>query len=148
MLQNRSLPPGPVIPFLYYDDVPRAIEWLNGAFGFKERLRTPPDPDGSIHLAQLLVGEGSVMLRTRPAAERGQPRPHPAPSLLVRVEDVDAHCKRARAFGARIVGEPKTAEFGERQYTAEDLAGHRWTFSQTVADVDPRAWGALVKEPG
>ena len=64
----------------------------------------------------------------------------------MRVEDVDAHCARARQFGARIVGEPKTAEFGERQYTAEDLAGYRWTFSQTVADVDPNDWGAEVMQ--
>jgi uncharacterized glyoxalase superfamily protein PhnB len=64
MNTNRSVPPGPVIPFLYYEDVPRAIEWLCGAFGFTERLRTPPDEDGSIHLAQLNTGEGSVMLLT------------------------------------------------------------------------------------
>lgn len=137
MLQNRSVPPGGVIPFLYYENVPRAIAWLCGAFGFTERLRTPPDPDGSIHLAQVNAGEGSVMLRT--ASEGRGPQ-----SILVRVEDVDAHCERARAFGARIVGEPKTAEFGERQYSAEDLARNRWTFSQTVADVDPSRWGAVV----
>lgn len=137
MLQNRSVPPGAVIPFLYYENVPQAIEWLNGAFGFTERLRTPPDPDGSIHLAQLNVGEGSVMLRT----DEGKRSPS---SILVRIEDVDAHCERARAYGARIVGEPKTAEFGERQYSAEDLAGNRWTFSQTVADIAPQNWGAIV----
>lgn len=137
MLQNRSVPPGAVIPFLYYENVPRAIEWLNGAFGFTERLRTPPDPDGSIHLAQLNVGEGSVMLRTA----EGERDPS---SILVRIADIDAHCQRAKAYGARIVGEPKTAEFGERQYSAEDLAGNRWTFSQTVADIAPQDWGAII----
>jgi len=139
MMQNRSVPPGAVIPFLIYENAPRAIDWLSGAFGFSERLRTPPDPDGSIHLAQLNVGEGSVMLRTGAPARPGQ-------SLLVRIDNVDAHCERARQFGARIVREPKTAEFGERQYTAEDPAGNQWTFSQTVADIDPHSWGALVRE--
>lgn len=143
MIQNRSVPPGAVIPFLHYDDVPRAIEWLLGAFGFTERLRTPPEPDGSIHLAQLKVSEGAAMLRTRPAADK---RDRSAHSILVRVKDVDAHCRQAREFGARIVREPKTTEFGERQYTAEDLAGNQWTFSQTVADVDPASWGAQVKK--
>jgi hypothetical protein len=33
-----------------------------GAFGFTERLRTPPEPDGSLNHAQLAVGEGSVIL--------------------------------------------------------------------------------------
>ena len=86
------------------------------------------------------------MLRTRPADNPGQPSTNPAPSILVRIEDVDAHCKHARQFGAKIVREPKTAEFGERQYTVEDPGGYQWTFSQTVADVDPQDWGALVKE--
>jgi predicted enzyme related to lactoylglutathione lyase len=140
-MENRSVPPGSVIPFLFYNDVPRAIEWLQGAFGFTERLRTPPDPDGSIHLAQLNVSQGAVMLRTGEATGE---RDRPANSILVRVEDVDSHFERAREFGARIVREPKTAEFGERQYTAEDLAGNQWTFSQSVADVDPGDWGALV----
>jgi len=37
------------------------------------------------------------------------------------------------------------AIFGERQYTVEDPWGNRWTFSQSIADVDPAAWGA--REP-
>ena len=31
-----------------------------------------------------------------------------------------------------------------RQYTAEDLAGHQWTFSQTLDDVAPEAWGGIL----
>ncbi len=140
MIENRSLPPGAVVPFLHYNQVPRAIEWLCGAFDFTERLRTPPDPDGSIHLAQLNVGEGSVMLRTRPTAAQSQA----AHSILVRVEDVEGHCRHARDYGARILREPKDAEFGERQYTAEDIEGNQWTFSQSIADVAPEDWGGQV----
>jgi uncharacterized glyoxalase superfamily protein PhnB len=136
-MQNRSLPPGGVVPFLKYPDVPRAIEWLCGAFGFKERLRTPPDPDGSIHLAQVIAGEGSIMLRTGKPAAPGQ-------SFLVRVDDADAHCARAQQFGAQVKGAPKSTEFGERQYTAIDPEGYQWTFSQSIADVDPKSWGAIV----
>jgi uncharacterized glyoxalase superfamily protein PhnB len=121
--------------------VPRAIEWLSGAFGFKERLRTPPDPDGSIHLAQVLAGEGSVMLRTK---AQGSATGALNQSFLVRIENVDAHCERARQFGARIQREPKSTEFGERQYTAIDLEGYAWTFSQTIVDVEPEEWGAIV----
>jgi uncharacterized glyoxalase superfamily protein PhnB len=60
---------------------------------------------------------------------------------MVRVEDVDAHHARAQAAGARILFEPKTFRYEERQHTVEDFAGHRWTFSQTVADVAPEACG-------
>ena len=64
----------------------------------------------------------------------------------MRVADVDAHCRSAEQAGARIVLPPTDHVYGERQYTAEDLAGHRWTFSQTIADVDPATWGGeLVK---
>ena len=62
-------------------------------------------------------------------------------SVLVRVDDAHAHCERARAHGAQIKMEPTDFEYGERQYVAEDPAGHRWTFSQTLADVAPEEWG-------
>jgi uncharacterized glyoxalase superfamily protein PhnB len=137
MIKNRSAPPGTIVPWLAYPDVERAIAWLSGAFGFTERLRTPAEPSGSIHHAQLAVGEGCVVLTYAPVAS-------PGVSLFVPVEDVDAHYERARQFGARIVGAPRTCEFGERQYGVEDLAGYRWTFSQSVADVSPEDWGAIV----
>jgi len=62
-------------------------------------------------------------------------------SVLVRVEDARAHCERARAHGARILMEPTDFEYGERQYAAEDLAGHHWTFSETLRDAAPAEWG-------
>ena len=40
----------------------------------------------------------------------------------------------AVAQGATTVTEPTTYEYGERQSTLDDYAGHRWTLSQTVAD--------------
>jgi uncharacterized glyoxalase superfamily protein PhnB len=60
---------------------------------------------------------------------------------MVRVEDVDVHHARAQARGARILDAPTDYPYGERQYNAEDLCGHRWTFSQTIADVAPEDWG-------
>ena len=63
---------------------------------------------------------------------------------MVRVEDVDRHYEHAKQRGAHILQPPTTHPFGERQYTAEDPEGHRWTFSQSVADVEPEEWGAKV----
>jgi uncharacterized glyoxalase superfamily protein PhnB len=65
-------------------------------------------------------------------------------TVLVRVEDADAHCARAREHGARILMEPTDFEYGERQYAAADPAGHEWTFSQTLDDVDPKTWGGTL----
>jgi uncharacterized glyoxalase superfamily protein PhnB len=141
MIENRSAPPGPVVPALVYEDVPKAIEWLCGAFGFEERLRTPPETDGTVHHAQLAVGQGSVILSGQCSGTKSH-----SGSVLVYVQDVDAHFERAKKFGAKIVNPPATRMFGERQYSAEDLAGYRWAFSQHVADVNPADWGAQVAE--
>ena len=62
-------------------------------------------------------------------------------SLLLRVPDAAAHHARARARGAVILSEPTDHSYGERQYTAEDLGGHHWTFSESIADVAPEEWG-------
>jgi uncharacterized glyoxalase superfamily protein PhnB len=148
MIQNRSAPPGPVVPQLIYEDVPKAIEWLCGAFGFTERLRTPPAPDGSVHHAQLAVGQGSVMLTGRASSQPGGQREF-IQTVCVPVDDVDGHCERAKQFGAKIVSQPGNKEFGERQYSVEDFAGNRWAFTQSVADVAPEEWAkvATIKSP-
>jgi uncharacterized glyoxalase superfamily protein PhnB len=47
----------------------------------------------------------------------------------VTVDDVDAHCERARSAGATILREPETEPYG-RLYNAADLEGHRWMFME------------------
>jgi len=34
--------------------------------------------------------------------------------------------------------------YGERQYTAVDPWGHRWTFSETLEDTAPGDWGGIA----
>ena len=140
MKSNRSIPAAVVIPVLIYPDVREAVAWLGAAFGFEERLQI-----GEAHRSQLRVGEGAVIV----ADVRGEQRPprdgEVTHSVLVRVEDAHAHCERARSHGARIVMEPTDFEYGERQYAAEDPAGHRWTFSETIEDVDPASWGGTLR---
>src|SRR4051794_33874695 len=139
MLSNRSIQGATVIPVLAYPDVNQAADWLCAAFGFSVRLRI------GTHRVQLSVGDGAVTLRELHSGEVGRPvgLGH---SITVRVEDADAHCRRARELGARITQEPVTQMYGERQYIAEDLAGHSWTFSQSVADVHPTEWGGIPEE--
>jgi PhnB protein len=48
--------------------------------------------------------------------------------VLVAVEDVEEHVRRARAAGAVILTEPEDTPYG-RMYRAEDLEGHRWMFT-------------------
>jgi len=123
------MPSSSVIPVLGYDDVAQAIEWLCETFGFTERWRPGGDR------AQLAIGASAVAI-----TEGGSGRSN----VMVRVDDVDAHYERARERGARILGPPTDYPYGERQYTAVDLGGHTWTFSQSIADVAPEDWGGTA----
>ena len=141
MKANRSIPSSTVIPVLIYPDVREAVAWLNAAFGFAERVQI-----GENHRSQLRFGEGAVIVGDV-RHERRPPRAGEVThSVLVRVDDAAAHCERAREHRARILMEPTDFEYGERQYEAEDLAGHRWTFSETLADVAPEEWGGTLVE--
>jgi uncharacterized glyoxalase superfamily protein PhnB len=140
---NRSIPAATVIPVLIYPDVREAVEWLSAAFGFAERVRI-----GENHRAQLSFGDGAVII----GDVRGDRRPprtsEVTHSVMVRVEDATARCEHARAHGARILMEPTDHPYGERQYNAEDFAGHQWTFSETLADVAPEEWGGTSVTAG
>jgi uncharacterized glyoxalase superfamily protein PhnB len=119
-----------VIPVLAYPDVAAAVEWLCSAFGFSLRLGIGD------HRAQLYVFEdGHVVVRQESEALLF------TDSVMVRVEDVDAHFARAVQHGASIVQPPADMPYGERQYSVKDFAGRTWTFSQSVKDVDPSDWG-------
>lgn len=107
---------------------------MSRAFGFTERLRIGD------HRIQLDVGGGSVVITQVPDVPRGRC----AHSIMVRIADADAHAARAAREGARIINEPRDHPYGERQYSVEDLVGHHWTFSQSIADVDPATWGGTL----
>ena len=129
-MRNRTMPESTVLPVLVYPNVREAITWLSDAFGFVERW------EAKGHRAQLVVGDGAVVVVDGDA--KGDCGAH---SIMVRVPDIDAHYARACEWGARVLTVPADYPYGERQYTAEDFAGHRWTFSQSIADVLPEDWG-------
>ena len=142
MKQNHSIPSSMVIPVLIYPDVREAVAWLSAAFGFAERVKIGED-----HRSQLQFGDGALIVGDV-RGDRRPPRPGEVThSVVVRVEDARAHCERAREHGARILMEPTDMPFGERQYNAEDPAGHQWTFSETLADVIPEEWGGTSVGP-
>lgn len=133
---------------LYYEDAAKAIDWLCRAFGFEVRLRVEGE-DGRIEHSELTFGEGLIMVgNSGGKTDRSVPLPSKSPRLLggantqnlcVCVDDVDAHCARARAAGATIVEEPATTDYGEeywtdRTYQALDLEGHVWFFMQRMSE--------------
>lgn len=132
---------------LYYRDAAKAIDWLCAAFGFKVRIKIAGD-DGKIHHSELDFGEALIMVSEEykdknqrfgtamlsPLTASGNTQ-----SILLFVDDVDAHCAHARANGAKIVDEPADHDYGEdywtdRSYGAQDMEGHLWWFTQRIRD--------------
>jgi uncharacterized glyoxalase superfamily protein PhnB len=141
VLSNRSIPDATAIPVLIYPDVRGAVNWLSEAFGFVERLQIGED-----HRSQMNVGEGGAVIIADVRSDRVPPQPGAVThSVLIRVRDAVAHCEQAREHRAKILEEPTDHMYGERQYSAEDPWGHHWTFSQTLADVDPAQWGGILR---
>lgn len=126
------MPASTVIPVLAYPSVPDAVAWLSAAFGFTLRLVIGD------HRAQMNAGDGAFVIT-------GGGAPGGRDAIMVRVDDARAHCERARAHGAAIAMEPTDFPYGERQYTAVDFSGRAWTFSESIADVDPRDWGGDLR---
>ncbi len=126
-----------ITPYLYYEDVGRALSWLSTAFGFRERMRMP-GRDGTIAHAEMELADAVVMMG-HPGPEYRNPRRlgQVTQNVYVYVDDVEAHFKRAKAAGATILEEPADQFYGDRRYGADDLEGHRWYFAQHVRDVPP-----------
>jgi uncharacterized glyoxalase superfamily protein PhnB len=143
----KPTPPGwpRISSALYYEDAHKAIDWLCEAFGFEVRLKVE-NAAGEVEHSELVFGEGLVMVGESRPSKRDKFPYMRAPAqvdgantqnMMVYVDDVEAHCKRARAAGAHIVKEPETTDYGEdywtdRGYECRDLGGHHWWFYQRL----------------
>ena len=121
-----------ITPYLYYEDVDTALSWLAGVFGFRERLRLTGQ-DGVITHAEMVFADGVIMMG-HPGREYRNPKRlgMVTQSISVYVDDVDKHFDQARMAGAVILAEPEDQFYGERRYSAEDLEGHHWFFTQPI----------------
>ena len=133
---------------VFYLDPATAIDWLCRAFGFEVRLKVVGD-GGRIEHSELVFGDGLIFVAhdasTNPRPDRKFPASPKAldgantQSLMLFVDDVDAHCVRARAAGATISMEPAVHDYGpdhwaDRSYGATDLEGHNWWFTERIRE--------------
>lgn len=147
----KPTPPGwpRISASMFYADPAKAIDWLCHAFGFTVRLKVEGD-GGRIEHSELEFGDGLIMVggagEAYETSDRAWRKTMASPSMIgskntqalcVYVDDVDAHCARARAAGAVIASEPKNSDYGDdywedRGYGATDLEGHLWWFMQRI----------------
>lgn len=142
MTQNPPAHTPRITPYLLYEDVSEALDWLAKTFGFRERLRFA-GPDGNVSHAEMELADGVIMLGDPGDEYRSPKRSGGWPAQVhVYVDDVNGHFEQAKGAGATILAEPQDQPYGDRRYDAEDLEGHRWSFAQHTGDVPPEEWGA------
>jgi uncharacterized glyoxalase superfamily protein PhnB len=134
---------------LYYEDASKAIDWLCRAFGFEVRLKVEGD-GGRIEHSELVYGEGVVMVADETKRDKMSYIRCPktigganTQNMFVYVDDVEAHCKRARENGATIDTEPETHDYGgdywvDKTYGCTDIGGHHWWFAQRMRSAKPK----------
>jgi uncharacterized glyoxalase superfamily protein PhnB len=128
---------------LYYPNASEAIDWLCRAFGFEIRLKVEGE-GGRIEHSELTFGDGLVMVADASRKEKWPSIRSPSEvgggntqNIFIYVDDVEAHCKRARDAGGKITYEPATSDYGEdywsdRSYACMDPGGHVWWFAQRM----------------
>ncbi|HEX4596799.1 MAG TPA: VOC family protein [Burkholderiaceae bacterium] len=136
---------------VFYQDAAAAIDWLCDAFGFEVRIKVEGE-GGRVEHSELTYAEGVVMVAQEDPASQRWKRVMRSPqsldgagtqSIMLYVDDADAHCDHARSRGARIVDEPATHDYGEdywadRSYGALDPEGHLWWITQRVRNPPTR----------
>ena len=144
----KATPPGwpRITSCLFYEDAAKAIDWLCRAFGFEVRLKVEGE-GGRIEHSELTFGDGLISVGSAGGkSTRKEPLPGMSPralggaitqALFLYVDDVEAHCARAKAAGAQVIEPPTTSDYGEeywsdRTYRAVDLEGHHWWFGQRM----------------
>jgi uncharacterized glyoxalase superfamily protein PhnB len=118
-----------VSPYLFYEDLQAALDFLAAAFGFVVRMRQT-QPDGTLGHCEMTCGDSVVMFGSPPGFKNPAHSGHVSVGIYVHVDDVDAHYERAVEAGAEAQESPTDQPYGVRSYGALDLEGHQWWFAQ------------------
>jgi uncharacterized glyoxalase superfamily protein PhnB len=139
----KPTPPGwpRISSSVHYEDARAAIPWLCRAFGFELRLMVEGE-GGRVEHSELVFGEGVIMVSDK--VDKYPYRRAPSQldgantqSMMIYVDDVEAHYQRAKAAGATLLGEPETHDYGDdywsdRGFECVDLGGHHWWIFQRM----------------
>ena len=115
-----------------------ALEFYKQAFGVVELKRYSND-DGSIHVAELMLGGAEFYLHEEMPGNQGH-SPESVKGttveLVVFVPDPDALMARALAAGGKEVHPMQDHFYGLRQGTVRDPFGHLWTLQKRIPEFE------------
>jgi len=139
MPQNPPKGLSRITPYLYYNNVDAALDWLVNTFGFS-RGEEITNANGQIIHAEMSFKGGAIMMGP-PSDEKGSKSPKELSgvnqSLYIYVENIDEHYQQSSNAGATITAEPTDMFWGDRMYKAQDLEGHFWQFAENIEDISP-----------
>ena len=138
----------PITPYLYYEDVAGAMDWLSRVFGFREREKeTMRSSEGKVVHTAMEVGDGVIMMGC-PGADYKCPKRlgHVTQNLYVHVNDVQRHFEHAQEAGATILSGVEDTFYGDRRYGAADVEGHHWYFAEKIRQIAPEDWRPSAKD--
>ncbi|MGC4094140.1 MAG: hypothetical protein QM756_40765 [Polyangiaceae bacterium] len=141
----KPTPPGwpRISSAVYYPEPRAAIDWLCRAFGFEIRLLVEGE-GGRVEHSELSLGSDGLIMVSGAKPDKFSYRRTPSEvqgantqNLMAYVDDIEAHCQRARAAGAVITQGIATHDYGEdywvdRSYECRDVGGHHWWFAERM----------------
>ena len=121
-----------ITPYLYYENLPAAVKWLEKALGFRgygPEMRR----GGKLTHASMKRGDNIVMMG-HPGPKYRSPRrlKNATQSLYVMAKGIDRIFAGAKKAGAKVLEEPTNTEYGHRRFGVEDPEGHQWYFAEQL----------------
>ena len=123
-----------ISPLIRYRDVLKSSQWLIETFGFTEQ-QISRDADNNVMFIALVLGDQQILVcpTSNPVFEKHMSQPDQnggfnTQSCYIAINDLEEHCRRARAAGGKIIIEPADDGEGGKFYTCRDPEGHLWNF--------------------
>jgi PhnB protein len=121
-------------PHLTLRNVLAGVEFYKAAFGAIE-LRRWSNPDGSVHVAEMAI-DGALFHLHEEMPASGESSPETlkgtTSSIGLFVKDPAATVRRAVAAGGREANPVRDYDYGYRQGTVVDPAGHYWLIQKKI----------------
>jgi len=121
-----------VTPYIVCNGAADVIRFVKEAFGATEQCPPMTGPDGTVHHAELKIGDSPIMLSEACGEQKAMPA-----MIYLYVEDVDKVYAQAIKAGGKTIKPVENQFYGDRSGGVSDNAGNQWWIGTHVEDVSP-----------